>query len=188
MRRLIAIAAALAVLAVLAGGIACGKKAARATPTPTSGTPFTDGIWYGTFTITVVSGEAACSMYEGAFVDSFVVSGGQAQDLIYPSCSFVTVGQQFTQTCSDTLENSQTCLLTQTMIGTGTVTGNYFSGTWTLTFTKTGSCIRWPTVPNCTFHITGTGTKVPGTSAAEAYRSMPEAFTRSIGKRLRPER
>jgi hypothetical protein len=117
-------------------------------------------------------------------VDSFAVTAGVPLDLITGLCDFVTVGNQFTQVCHDTLENSATCLLVQTLTGSGTVTGNYFSGTWTLTYQKTGSCLAWEPVPNCTFRIVGNGTKVPGTGPVLTYRSLPEALTRLMRRRF----
>ena len=168
------------VIAAALGGPACGSKKV-ATP-GTGTTPFQDGTWIAHATITAVAGDPGCTPFRTSFVDTFTVAGGQVEDLLVPGCDVTFVGTQFREACADTMENSDTCQVVQTLMGSGTVTGNYFSGTWTLTFSRTpGSCRNWNPQLSCSYSVTATGQRLPGLVPARARRVFATLFERMRG-------
>jgi hypothetical protein len=185
MRRVLAIVCVVGIAVCVVAGIGCGKKQTTnpLSNTPSVRTPFSNGAWELTYSFTATAGDSSCSDFNGAFVDTFCVAAGAVDEFFGANCSFVTVGSNFTHTCRDTIYQDDTCKVIVVLSGTGSVSGDTFTATWTLTISGVGDCSGL-FFPDCTIRITGTGKKVAAACTSPVFMSMPEALEHATKARL----
>jgi len=185
MKRALAIACVTCIAVGVIAGIGCGKKKPTSPPISASSakTPFSNGAWELTYSFTATAGGSSCSDFNGAFVDTFCVAAGAADEFFGSNCSFVTTGSNFTHVCRDTLYPDSLCTVINVLSGAGTVTGSTFTATWTLTLSSVGDCSEFP-IPSCTFRIIGTGKKVAASCTSPTFASMAEALEHATKTRL----
>lgn len=177
--------------ALIIGGLACGSKKANPVssggggggpgPGPGDPAPFGDGTWELRYTITASGGDASCAGGNGSFVDTFTVASGEVSGFIGATCTFSVNGSNFSQTCRDTVSYASICRAVVVITGTGQMSGDTFTASYTATLSQLGAC-TFP-IPGCTFTVTATGTRIGPIAGAARVPSVSAGIARAVADR-----
>lgn len=173
--------------ALILGGLACGKKSTPMGPAPPNDpgdpAPFAEGTWELHYTLTTTGGDPTCSSADGSGVDTFAVVNGELEGFLTSTCTFAVNGSHFVQACRDTYAISALCRFVIAITGSGDVSGDTFTASYTGTVTPLGNCSL--AVPTCSFTITATGNRIPAIATGVRVRSVPEGIDRlALGRIL----